>query len=481
MPKIMPNILPKIMKAEKKTKQTGNILIFEIVVLFIFSLVMLTVLQNAAQQLRVVRTTINREQALQIAEAGINYYQWHLAHFPTDYQDGTGQPGPYVHTYIDTATGSAIGQYSLQITPGGNGSTITTIASTGWTYANSNIRRTIVARYGIPSLAKYAFLTNASVWIGNTESVSGQLMANDGIRFDGTGNAPIQSARLTYRCYAWQGSPCPRLQNGIWGSASQSTQNFWQFPVPSIDFSSFTSNLAGMKSLAQSNGIYLPPSNTYGYSLVFNSDNTVSIYTVTSLRFNPRGWDVNFVAHNEYTDYATRQPVNNSFGTNRWALPANGIIYAEDKVWVEGTVSGRVMLAAAILPYSPATAPTIYIPNNIIYTARDGSATLGLLAQKDIVITYRAPDTLEIDAVLLAQNGSDQFFYYPGNIKTSITIFGSIMSYGIWTWSWVDGSGNTVSGYVNTNSTYDSNLLYSPPPSFPLSSSNSQQISWSSN
>ena len=51
--------------------------------------------------LRSVQTVAQREQALQIAEAGIDYYRWHLAHAPSDYQDGTGTSGPYVHSVKD--------------------------------------------------------------------------------------------------------------------------------------------------------------------------------------------------------------------------------------------------------------------------------------------------------------------------------------------------------------------------------------------
>jgi hypothetical protein len=154
----------------------------------------------------------------------------------------------------------------------------------------------------------------------------------------------------------------------------------------------------------------------------------------------------------------------------------------EDKVWVEGTVKGRVMLAASLLPYNSATAPTIYIPNNITYQAKDGTNVLGLLSQKDIIVTYAAPSNLEIDAALIAQNGSAQIFYYSGStIKNTISVFGSTMTFGQWTWTWVDGSNNVVSGYTNTVSTYDSNLIYAAPPSFPLSSAGYQQINWSSN
>ncbi len=427
------------------------------------------------QEAKVIRTKIDSEEALQIAEAGINYYQWHLAHFPADYQDGTGRAGPYIHNYVDLDTQTTIGQYSLTITPPPVGSTVVTIRSTGSTSNNPSVKRTITARYGIPSLAVDSFLSNDIIWIGSGETVGGQMQSNNGIRFDGVGNAPILSAKATYTCPATQGSPCPATKNGVWGSASAAVQNFWKFPVPAIDFSALTSNLATMKASAQSGGIYLPPSSAQGYSLVFNAAGTVTVYKVTSLTNNPKGWDVYNNVHNENTDY------NNRTLQFTQAIPANGIIYVEDKVWVEGTVKGRVMVAASQLPYNPATAPTIYIPNNIVYAAKDGSSVLGLLAQNNVVVTYHAPLTLEIDAALIAQNGSVQFFYYPGNIKTRITVFGSIMTFGMWTWTWVDGSNNVTSGYATTNDTYDSNLLYGPPPSFPVSASGYQQLTWTSN
>ena len=39
-----------------------------------------------------------------------------------------------------------------------------------------------------------------------------------------------------------------------------------------------------------------------------------------------------------------------------------------------------------------------------------------ILSQKDVVVTYHAPNNIEIDAAMIAQNGSAQFFYYNGNI-----------------------------------------------------------------
>lgn len=459
-------------------QEQGSILIFAVVLIFIVSLVILGVLGNATAQLRLAQSSQNRELAFHIAEAGANYYEWHLAHYQADYADGTGQTcypcGPYAHTYTDFDTGQVVGTYEITIYPPPLGTTVATIQSVGYTTANPKTKRKVTVRYGIPSLAQYAFLSNAPIWIGNSEAINGQLYSNNGIRFDGTGNAPISSAKSTYTCTSTFGCSPDQTKPGIWGSAPAATQSYWQYPRPNIDFSTMTSDLAAMKTSAQSGGLYLPASNAQGYSLVFNSDNTVTARKVTSLLSNPNGTDVNGVVHTEFLDY------NGLSSIVTYSLPANGIIFVEDTVWVEGTVSGRVTVAAAKLPYNPSSAPSILIPNNILYTAKDGSVSLGLISQKDILITYRAPSTLEVDAALIAQNGSAQLFYFTGSIKNSITIYGTVASFGIWTWSWVNGSGTIVGGYTNTTTTYDSNLLYGPPPNFPLSTSGYQQITWQS-
>ncbi len=460
-------------------KQSGSTLILLAPLIAIITMGLVAIMGSATTQLRVMRSTAAKELAFQIAESGINYYQWHLAHFPSDYADGTGQTGcnpcgPFVKDYKDTDNQTVVGQYSLKITPPLTGTTIVTIESTGWTTSNPSVKRVITARYGIPSLAKYAFLTNSNAWIGSSESVTGEFHTNGGVRFDGSGNAPISSARTTYSCSSTFGCSPTQTKPGIWGSAPAATKSFWQFPEPAVDFSAWTADLATIKSGAQTAGIYLPPSSAQGYSLVFNSNGTVTIYKVTSLRAHATGTDVNNQLHTEDLDYNARslQSTQN--------IPANGLIYIEDRTWVEGVVNGRALVAAARLPYNSATAPSIIIPNNITYLAKDGAHVLGLLAQKDILISYYSPNTLEINAALIAQNGSAQRYFFDGNIKTSLTIYGTIGSYGVWTWSWSSG-GVTTSGYQNTSSVYDANLLYGPPPSFPLTNEGYKQISWVSN
>lgn len=460
----------------------GAVTVLMLTVIFLFSLIMFPIIDFAVIQSKAIRNNSYKEQSLQIAEAGINYYQWHLAHFPSDYKDGTATNGPYIHNYLDYNTEEVIGKYSLNITAPLAGSTIVTIASTGWTNAQPDVKKTIIVKYGIPSLAIYSFLSNDLIWVGSGSTINGQMHSNNGIRFDGVGNAPITSVKSTYTCGTAQGCSPSATKNGVWGDASQAVKNFWQFPEPAVDFSAVTANIAQSKSDAQSAGIYLPPSNVGGYSLVFNSNGTVSIYKVTSLTNTPSGAkDVNGATHDEDIDYGNRTLQSTQ------AIPSNGAIYIEDNVWVEGTVRGRIMVTVAKLPYVASSAPVIYIPNNIVYNTKDGTDVLGLLAQKDLIITYNAPNNLEIDAAIIAQYGSTQFFDYTsasGNtskkVKTSLSIYGSIMAYTRGGFRWTS-NGNTVSGFPTITYNYDNNLLYAPPPTFPISASGYKQISWTSN
>ncbi|MFA6992811.1 MAG: hypothetical protein WC269_06085, partial [Candidatus Gracilibacteria bacterium] len=84
----------------------------------------------ASLNMKMSRQAISKEQALQIAEAGNDYYRWHLAHAVSDYKDGTSSPGPYVHDFKNK-DGEVVGNFSLAITPPLVGSTVVTIKSTG--------------------------------------------------------------------------------------------------------------------------------------------------------------------------------------------------------------------------------------------------------------------------------------------------------------------------------------------------------------
>ncbi len=193
----------------------------------------------------------DRDLAFQIAEAGINYYRWHLAHNQTDYTDGTGQPGPYVHNYEDK-DGNLIGYYSLNIIPPLSGSTVVSVSSTGWTVRQPDAKRTIKIRLGAPAMTDFTFLSNAGLNFSFTTVVRGPVHSNNDIRFDGTTDSWVKSHT--------------RVQGG------GGPKTFWQYPVPPIDFYSVTTDLDAIRQLSNvaGQGLHLYSSGAEGYHLVFN-------------------------------------------------------------------------------------------------------------------------------------------------------------------------------------------------------------------
>ncbi|OGH88019.1 MAG: hypothetical protein A3J93_02505 [Candidatus Magasanikbacteria bacterium RIFOXYC2_FULL_42_28] len=439
-----------------KFDKRGTALLFALIFGAIsFSLIVVGVTGYAVLENRASVHKHNREMAFQIAEAGVNYYRWHLAHDKTDYQDGTGAVGPYIHEYEDK-DGNVIGHYSLNIIPPQSGSTVVTIESTGWLDLQPDSKRTLKARVGFPALTDFAYLTNVDIWIGDSETANGKLHANGGARFDGIGNAPITSAVPTYICKQHHG--CGNQEKpGVWGDGDES---LWEFPVPAQDFSRVTAKLAEIKREAEINGIYLTSSGKQGYRLEFRADGKINIYKVntTDCYYGQDYWGNGHARFGWFCiDAAT-------FGTAVvYDMPTNGYIYVEDMVWVDGIVNGRATVGTA-------DDKSIVINNNLTYLAKDGTNVLGLIAEKNILLPYIAPNYLEVDAAMLAQTGAAKRYFYMGNKRESLTIYGSIISNDLWTWSYVSGGGSVVSGYKNTYATYDANLTLNPPPGFPVGS-----------
>lgn len=457
------NIFSKIVFSLSGSDERGNILLF----VMIFGIISFSVIVGGAASYAIFENSAsahkqNRESAFQIADAGINYYRWHLAHSKTDFQDGTGESGPYVHAYTDK-DGNTVGYFSLNITPPTVGSTVVTIESTGWLTSQPQSRRTVKARVGFPALTDYAFLTNGDVWIGDEEQTHGKFHANGGIRFDGMGDAPITSATSSYTCKEHHGCS-NQTEPGIWGAGGP--VSYWQFPVPGKDFTAVTAKLSEIQDNADPDlgGVYLTSSGQQGWRLSFQSNGTINAYPVTATDCY-QGKDI---GSNKYKTYCI--DIKTLGATTTYAMPTNGYIYVEDTVWVDGTVNGRATVGAD-------TGKSIIINGNITYLAKDGNHVLGLIAEQNVLIPRNSPADLEIDAALLAQHGAAKRYFYPGNTKDNLYIYGSVISYGEWTWSWVSGGGEVVSGYEHTNSTYDANLTYGPPPSFPVGSEYNL-ISW---
>jgi len=401
-------------------------------------------------------------ESLEIAEAGINYTRWHLAHAPADF----GFSGTY--DYKDPE-GEVIGSYIIEITPPSGCDSFVQIISTGSTLQYPQVQRKIEVKYAKQALVKYAFLTNSNVWFGEDESLRGPVHSNGGIRMDGLQNSLFTSAKETYICGGEHGCEPPQEKPGIWGGGEGGGQGLWQFPVSVVDFDSITQDLASLKADAESFGIYIPTPVALGYHIKFKDNGTIDVFRVKKVQQKVWGWDGEDWVH-ESNDIESEE-----FYAN-YTLPETcAPIFIENNVWVDGVVKGKATLVAATLPETQNKMRKIIINGDIDYA--DANSTLGLIAQKDVLIPLYSPDNLTIKASLLAQNGHVFRYYYPEwsdepyqtyAIRDYIETYGSIITNTMWTFSWVsDVGGPVVSGYQNTEMMYDSDLTYNPPPYFP--------------
>jgi hypothetical protein len=198
----------------------------------------------------------------------------------------------------------------------------------------------------------------------------------------------------------------------------------------------------------------------------------VDVYRVNSLSQRVKYYNDQDVLTTDW------EGANQTTYQGRYDYPANGVIFIEDDVWIEGTVQGRVTVAATRFAEEESNYARVIINDNLVYAARDGSNVLGLMAEGDILVPRHAPTYMTIDGVLLSQKGHVYRRVYQSNyIAQSIEVYGGMITDKFWTWTWVDGEGRYLDGYRETNSIYDNNVTYAPPPLFPTEES-FEIISW---
>lgn len=483
---------------KQNKKQKGTILV-QALVFGTISVVMIgSLVAWAGVNIKASKVGIKREQALQIAEAGIDYYRWHLAHSPTDFTDATTTPGPYVHDFYDK-DGIKIGTFSLDITPPALGFTLVRIKSIGRVDSDPSIYREITVQLAKPSLAKYAVVANADMRFGQGTEVFGPIHSNGGIRFDGLAHNIITSAKDKYNDPDHTGNDEFGVHTHVvlpGGSVSDTfraleappsvVQNRTdvfesgrQFPVPAVDFVGMTTDLSQIKTNAQSAGKYIPSSGAQGYRILFKTNDTYDLYRVNNLLSAPNGCS-NTQNQTGWGTWSIRTTGSgNQTLIGNYANPTNGLIFVEDHLWVEGQINtARITVAAGRFPDNASTRPNITVNSNLLYTNYDGQDVLSLISQGNINVGLSSLDTLRIDAALVAQNGRAGRYYYSNSCGTSyqraqLTLYGMIGTNGRYGFAYTDGT-----GYTTRNIIYDANLLYGPPPSFPLTSDQYQTISW---
>lgn len=467
----------------------------------------------------VVGNAVRRQQAFNIAEAGVNYYLWHMSHNGNDFKDGKDYPavgdpnlgfGPYVHNYIGD-DGNVQGTYTLWIRPQTAGSTVAKVRSIGKT--NDGTMRTVEAQIGATSFASYGLIANTEVWFGESEEANGPVFSNDGIHLDGPNTDTAGSGSATYKPefrYGGDGA----YHDGVWCSNSVPTclsrdKTNWLYPQPTVDFTQIKGALCVMKRVAFANDSSTSPlaslANACQQTPASRSSAYIPRYSRNSftagrgyfIQLNPNNtYDLYRVSAEDDTETTYQNALSRTLVETGIDVPSSGVIFVEDNVWVRTNPSfhGRVTIAAGRLG-SDSQEADINIVGSLLYSSKTSTDAIGLIAENNVLISPYAPPpvggfTLEIDAAALAVNGSVK---WPEVYKTEggrctpgwvandqkFVFYGSVATFQNWTWNYTknyncsyakyDPARNRyISGVKNTVTTYDYNLLFAPPPSYPI-------------
>lgn len=459
------------MIANHMIMKKGGALVYALVIMAVVQIILVSIVQYVASNIQYSLVMRSREQALQIAEAGIDFYRWYLAHnvegksaaqIEAFWVSGTvyGVGTPYEADYTDSA-GTTTGRYQLEVTAPSAGTTSVIVKSTAWTYKHPNTKRVVQVRLRRPSWSEYSVLSNDYIRFGAGTEVYGRIHSNYGIRFDGIAHNTVSSAVSTYNDPDHVGgdefgvhthNPVDPLPPAAVPDKPAVFEAGRIFPTQTSDFNGVLGDLNLMKATAQAgtDGSRYFNNARQGRHIILKSDDTFDIRTVQS--FN-----------------ASTNEINNYFGGwSNYAIPDDGVIFVENNVWLEGTVDGRRVTVVAANLVS-ASQKTMYLGKDVRYTNYDCSDMIGLIGQKDVEVYRQSNNVLQIDAALIAQTGRVGRANYTGPfaIRDMITIYGAIASNQRYGFAWADIMGNHVSGYVARNLYYDNNLLYCPPPYFP--------------
>ena len=427
-------------------RKKGSALIFTLVVIAVAGIVFTSLIQYVSGQLRYSQHTVKQEETLNIAEAGIHFYRWYIAHnvdglTPAQVEAFWENTLPYPHGVnapyeVDY---EGIGKYRIEVTPPEPGSTSVVVKSTGWTYKDPALTRTIQVRLRRPAWCEYVIFSNSNIDVPNGTETFGKVHSNGGVRFQGVAHNIVSSAVPTYTYGA-------ASKAGVWTSwaneynTSMSNSVFLggkDIGIGEEDFDGVIVNFNQMFTEAQSLG-FSWGSAAQGHQIVLKG-NVFDIFKMTGAAVNADGT----VKDSKKQTVALNVP-----------LPNVAVIYVGKNIWVEGTLgSGKRLTLSTI--HSGTNKGNIYLSKDIRYANYTSHSVLGLAAEGNIEIVKGSSNNLHIDAVLLAQEGS--VWRLDTSAKNSLEIYGAIavnQDYGF-------------NGYSTVNLTFDNSLIYYPPPFFP--------------
>ena len=378
----------------------------------------------------------------QLAEVGINEYMEQLRRSYSFYKTNPAYPtdGPRY-----TSDGGSWRVFE-STTPSG------TVKLKAISRLPNGTVRVLESYVRFPSWAKYIVLVDKGPYsIGTGATFYGDVHCNEGISNSGviTGEASTVSP---YTC-SWGTSKAVNYPGGIDNN------------VDKKDFNAVATDLAAMKTSAQTNSSYYGALGTgyLGYSCEINGAQA-TVYKITAVNKNQPRTGVT--------------PADPLIGTLTKTLvgtviiPAEGVLYFDDDVWVTGTYGVAVTVASS---------GTIYCPANLVPANNVDNLTCGLVAEGQILFPWwydTMPDNQLVQAALLSRTAgvgpdapsglkkyntstkgwTDTLTLTTSDYKSSVTIKGARAMVQMIGFS---------SGYTIRNFDKDPVLANNPPPLYP--------------
>lgn len=436
-----------------KNKKRGSAIAYALVIISMISIILASVVQFVASQAKGAYQVQSKEQAFQIAEAGVNFYRWYLAHqtdgrtalqvrdfwqstspYPYGLEpNGDGGFNDYDREYVD-GQGGVIGKYSISVEPPDVGSTIVNVTVTGWTYKHEYTKRSIKVRFRRPSWSENSVLANDFMRFGEGTMVNGKIHSNLGIRFDGVATNVVSSSLNaavdpdhggnaefgvhTHRNIApitgFDDSqrPLEAPPNAVTQRADIFNAGR-KFPAPQIDFSSVVSDISYMRTQAAKKF----DNSGQGRRIILKTDGTFDVCKVEAFDSGTNGitkyagviagaTGVYAVTNGSVCSGATVCCNNGTVACNwisdskhakgkcvsmaNYPIPDKGIIFVANNLWLEGIINNKnVTLVAAELSDEPG------------YTSGNKNVFLGM---DNLLYTILSGDTPDIIGVIAQKN-----------------------------------------------------------------------------
>lgn len=486
----------------------GSAIAYGLIIIAAISILLVSIIQFVASQIKYASHIEVKEKAFHIAEGGIYFYRWYLAHEIegkdqqeiANFWNGTplGVSTPYVKDYLDNSY-VKIGESEISVSfPSAGDYNIVDVVSTGSTLEKPNTKRKIKARLRRSIWSDFAVISESPICFDKYWTINGKVMGNNGVHFDGVGNNIVMAGVSSYN----DTNPLHSTYNGkdgVWTSwaydaghgCNYNTEKNscvfmagTKFPAPKKDFSGVTAYMQTIRTEAKkggttvndctSTGCYFDDT-AEGWRIILKSDDTFDICPVDSY------WTNNGTSHHypkKYKKISESGTCNDCSGQclANYNIPDSGVIFVEGNIWLSGTISGKRVTIAAASVSDPANNASIFIMDNVKYTNFNGNDVLGILAEGDVEILKNTPNDMEIDGAILVQNGAVTKPEYNPNCcgggctenKNYINIYGCVITKNGLDFSLHKGTCPDLK--LSRTITYDNNLYLYPPPIFPADS-----------